>query len=209
MILRREAASVSSMRRRWPILLMVLLGGCVSEKPVMDPLDFLAAGVDPVEEADRVALQLGRAGYVVDRRVEGGGAVAIGARRLRDGASAVRLVTRRGVVLGLDAPDARHPERVAVRLPEGANFLRRELDGYHELPIEVVTHARCIAVLVVDGGGFVRELSRDENPHPNEGCYREEEPEADVPDDEVPELEEGEFVIDEVSSGSPDAPVWD
>jgi hypothetical protein len=177
--------------------------GCSTGNPVQDPLDYLVAGVDPTEEADRVALQLGRAGFVVDLRVEGGGAVALAARRLRDGATSVRLVTRRGVVLGLDAPDARHPERAAVRLPEAARFTRREMDGHVELPIEVISHVRCVAVIVVDAGGFIRELSRDENPHPNEGCYPEA-PEAPE-DDDAPELDEGDVIIDGASPGSPDA----
>src|SRR5690606_39168956 len=102
-------------------------------------------------------------------------------------------------------PDARHPERLLVRIPEGAKFSRREMDGYFELPIEVVTHVRCTAVIVVDAGGFVRELGRDENPFPNEGCY----PETPEPsaDDDAPELEEGDVIIDEASPGSPDARV--
>jgi hypothetical protein len=176
--------------------------GCSTGKPIQDPLDYLVAGVDPSEEADKVALQLGRAGYVVDLRIEGGGAVAIAARRLRDGATSVRLVTRRGVVLGLDAPDTRHPERAAVRLPETARFTRREMDGHVELPIEVISHVKCVAVVVVDAGGFIRELSRDENPHPNEDCY----PEVSESDDDALELDEGDEIIDAASPGSPDAP---
>jgi len=186
--------------------IVVLLASCAPSNPPFDPLDYLAAGVDPAEEADRVALQLGRAGFVVDRRLEGGGAVALAARRRRDGASAVRVVTRRGVVVALDAPDVRHPGRLAVRLPEAARFERRELDGYVELPVEVVSDVVCTAVVVVDAGGFVRELTRDENPHPNEGCYPEE-PETE--DDEEPALEEGDEIIDEASPGSPDAPASD
>jgi hypothetical protein len=184
--------------------LVVFAVGCGPERPVQDPLDYLAAGVDPVEEADRVALQLGRAGFVVDKRLESSGAVALAARRLRDGASAVRIITLRGVALGLDAPDPRFPERRAVRLLTGARFVRREMDGHLELAIEVITHVRCVAVIVVDAGGFLGELSRDENPHPNEGCYPEE-PEERLEDD-APELEEGDEIIDEGSSGWPDAP---
>jgi hypothetical protein len=198
-------ADLLPVARALPIAwLVALAAGCAPERPVQDPLDYLAAGVDPAEEADRVALQLGRAGFVVDKRLEGGGAVALAARRLRDGATAVRIITRRGVALGLDAPDPRFPERRAVRLLEGAGFIRREMDGHVELPIEVITHVRCVAVIVVDAGGFIGELSRDENPHPNEGCYPEE-PEESL-DDEALELEEGDEIIDEGSSGWPDAP---
>ena len=187
-------------------LLPLLLAGCAPARPVMDPLDYLAVGVDPSEEAERAAKQLGRAGFVVDQRVEGGGAIAIAARRRRDGATAVRVITRRGVVVGLDVPDGRHPARVAVRLPETARFTRGELDGHVELPVEVVSHVVCIAVLAIDAAGFVRELSRDENPHPNDGCYPDE-PEEE--DEEAPILEEGEEIIDGVSPGSPGAPAWD
>jgi hypothetical protein len=195
------------MRRRLRLLLLLgLVAGCQPSRPTQDPLDYLAAGVEPGEEADRVALALGRAGFVVDQRVEGGGAVALAARRRRDGATAVRVITRRGVVLGLDAPDARQPDRVAVRLPEQARFSRREMDGHVELPVEVITDIQCVAVIVVDAGGFVSELSRDENPHPNEGCYPEE---PDDSEDAELELEEGDEIIDEVSPGSPGAPSED
>lgn len=197
------------MRTRLGIaFLLVSVGAaCAKPRPVQDPLDYLVAGVDPEIEAERVALHLGRAGYAVDRRVEGAGAVALGARRLRDGATAVRLVTRRGMVLGVDAPDDRHPERRAVRLPEGAGFTRREMDGLFELPIEVLGRVRCVAVVLLDSGGFVRELTQDENPYPNEGCYPDEEDgEASEDELDVPALEEGDEIIDGGSPGSAGAP---
>src|SRR5690554_1653384 len=158
---------------------IAFLIGCGGPDFVQDPLDYLGVGVNPREEAERVAHQLGKAGYVVDRQIEGAGAIALEARRLRDGATAVRIITSRGIALAVDAPDRRHPARRSVGLGERPLFERRPSDGLSLLPIHVQMDERlCIAAILFDGEGFIRELTRDENPYMNEGCYPEPEAEA-------------------------------
>lgn len=183
------------------ICLALALSACRGPDFVQDPLDYLGVGVDPDEEAEKIALQLGRAGYIVDRRIEGADAIALEARRLRDGATAVRIITSRGFALAIDAPDRRHRSRRSVSLGERPAFERRHSDGLYLLPIYVQTDDRlCIATILLDGAGFVRELTREEDPHLNDGCY----PERVSEEDSEEDLEEGEGEAEEDALPSPE-----
>lgn len=193
------------------VLSLVQLSGCKGPGFIQDPLDYLGVGVDPNEEAEKVALQLGRAGYIVDRRIESPVAIALEARRLRDGATAVRIITARGIAVAIDAPDRRYRARRSVSLGERPAFERRQSDGLYTLPIFVQNEAqRCIATILFDSEGFARELTREEDPHPNEGCYPEvAPPEQDGEDDRTAEegfLDEGEprFDADGLPLGAED-----
>ncbi len=120
---------------------LVPLAGCGSARPLpgADALAYLHVGVDPSHEARRTIASLARGGYVESHRIAGPGFVALAFRR-RDGrATAVRIVTRLGVVLGLDGGEVEDPIGQAVGLldPPGG---RLDLDGDGRPEILLTVH---------------------------------------------------------------------
>ena len=127
-----------------------------------DPIDYLRVGVDPRDEAQSTRRSLSREGYDVHTVVEADDVFVLNALRPRDGATAVRVVTRAGIALGLDAPDRAHPARDRVEgLP--AEVSGRDLlgDGNLEVLLRVDGRDRaapCIAVVRIDAQGRAVEL---------------------------------------------------
>lgn len=91
------------MRAWWCALCLVACGPSVVplEEHVDRELSFLAVGVQPAEEARRVQASLRQRGLRVVRRLDGPNHQALWARS--DSASAVRVITRRGIVVAEDA----------------------------------------------------------------------------------------------------------
>ena len=100
------------------------ISACVQPTPKpFDPLSLLKARVDPQTEAKEVLEHLEAQGFAQRQRIDGEGYVAFDARR--PDASLVRVVTHRGTVLAIDAPDSRDEARVSVELLG----LQGDLDG--------------------------------------------------------------------------------
>lgn len=147
------------------------LVACASSPvPGLDPLRYFRAGVAPHREARRVVNHLEGAGYSVRKRIEGETFVALAFARPQDGASAVRIITRRGIAVALDAPTEGRPAagRVGLRAPRGDHH---DLDGDGRPEIAVRLHdARrertCVAVMRVLQDGRVVEMGLRRDPTP-------------------------------------------
>jgi hypothetical protein len=132
---------------------------CQKEQaPAQDPLDYLRVGVDPTEEANAIMEDLRRNGFEVVRRIHEASYVAFDA--VSGGESTVRVVSSRGVVLSLQAPDVRWPERLSVELSDGE---RPDFDRDGQRDVIVLMRERdrsCLAWAQVDARGFATEVFR-------------------------------------------------
>ncbi len=154
--------------------------GCRPEPPAYDPLHYLAIGVDPTAEAEVERRALVQRGYRLEARVDGRGFVALGARSLASGTSAVRIVTRNGVVLGIDAPIRDRPTWRRVELLErpGGVDLDGDPDGHPEVLVRVDDSHRpapCIVVVRVRSAsrGDAFEVPVDARAHGARACPEE------------------------------------
>lgn len=142
---------------------LVAAAACSEPAPAVDPLAFLRVGLDARAEADAVAAGFRRRGFTELRRITGDDHVALGfARRSPTRASAVRVVTDRGIAIALDAPNPRALDLAEVRLAEpvgpGGDI---DADGRSEIVVELVDETRprtCLRVLRVRPDGLVDEL---------------------------------------------------
>lgn len=135
--------------------------GCAkAETPVQDPLDYLRVGVDPREEAQVLIDDLQRSGYRVGRRLDESTYVAFDAARGPE--TLVRVVSPRGVVLSLEAPDVRWPERLWVELsPRPRPRPDFDGDGQRDVVVSIRERERtCLGWAQVDAQGFVSEVFR-------------------------------------------------
>lgn len=143
---------------RWWWLGLIL--GCASSPSpyqTFDPFDYVQAGVDPKEEARAVQKGLTDNGYYLGVRHEADTYVAMEASRGE--AWAIRVVTRRGIAMGIDVPNARAPDWRAVRLlrtPHGD----LDGDGFDELVVAVYAEddAPCLGLIRVATEGVVGEV---------------------------------------------------
>jgi hypothetical protein len=137
----------------------MLLVACAKQDPVVqDPLDYLRVGVDPKAEADAITRELGRNGFTLGLRFEEPGYVALDAVRGPD--AIVRVISSRGVVLSVQAPDVRWPERLSVELAPGPrpDFNR---DGQADVLVRLRERDRtCLGWVEVDSEGFAIEVFR-------------------------------------------------
>ena len=170
-----------------------MLGACATQEPIVqDPLDYLRVGVDPKTEADAIAEELGRNGFAIGLRFEEPGYVALGAERGPD--AIVRVISSRGVVLSVQAPDVRWPERLSVELSPGPrpDFNR---DGQKDVVVRFRERDRtCLGWLEVDAEGFAIEVFRPRAEWGEAPCVLEIDPtqprlvlEVDVPGSQPPD----------------------
>ena len=140
------------------ILSCACLVACAQPEPVQDPLDYLRVGVDPRLEADAIIEDLRAHGFAIGRRIDEHDFVAFDAMRGPD--SSVRVVTSRGPLLSIQAPDARWPERLWVELgPDPRPDFDR--DGRRDVVVALRERERtCLAWAQVDAAGFVSEVFR-------------------------------------------------
>lgn len=172
---------------RWPVLGCLALLSCAKAPgPAQDPLDYLQVGVDPREEAATLVDDLRRSGFQVGRRIDEKGYVAFDASS--NGESTVRVVSGRGVVLSVQAPDVRWPERLWVELaPDPRPDFDR--DGQRDVVVAARERDRtCLAWAQVDGAGFASEVFRPQTEWGERPCVIEIDPawprlvlEVDVP----------------------------
>jgi hypothetical protein len=140
---------------------IALLAGCASGPEPVRLEDWMRVGVDPAAEAARVAGTLRDAGFEVRQRAEGEAFVALAFAR-PDGRKAIRVVTRRGVVVALDSHEAdgvreRHG---AVRLVALDAERGHDVDGDGRPEVVVARDAdgaSCLAIvrLAADGRATV------------------------------------------------------
>ncbi len=144
---------------RYLLASLILLGACAKQEPVVqDPLDYLRVGVEPQAEADAIARELGRNGFTLGLRFEEPGYVALDAVRGPD--AIVRVISSRGVVLSVQAPDVRWPERLSVALAPGP---RPDFNGDGQSDVLVRFRERertCLGWVEVDSEGFAIEVFR-------------------------------------------------
>jgi hypothetical protein len=169
-----------------------LLLSCAQEAaPAQDPLDYLRVGVDPYEEADAMVGQLRRNGFQVGRRFDAPDYVAFDAAHAGD--TLVRVVSRRGVVLSLQAPDVRWPDRLWVELADDPN-VDFDRDGQRDVIVSLRERDRvCVGWAVVNEEGFAIEVVRPRAEWGDRPCITGVAPggarltlEVDVPDGTVP-----------------------
>lgn len=146
-----RAAALARALRLAGALLAAGCGGAGG--PSVPDAVLLPVGVDPAAEADRVAAGLARAGYAVVGRRTGDGWAAVA---LADGErSAVRVTTRLGVRVALDAGPGDTFDRLALfEPPAGRDDL--DGDGRPEIVLEARDRRfdrRCLRLLrVLDTG---------------------------------------------------------
>lgn len=174
------------------LIVVVLLLSCAKETaPVQDPLDYLRVGVDPVEEADAMIAELRRNGFEVVHRYDAPGYVAFDAAY--GGDTLVRAVSERGVVLSVQSPDVRWPERLWVELADEPR-LDADSDGRRDVVVSLRERDRvCLGWARIDENGFAIEVVRPPSEWGERPCVLEVEPggrrltlELDVPDAPVP-----------------------
>ena len=141
------------------ILGCLVFAACTKVEPsVQDPLDYLRVGVDPRQEAEAIIDDLRRHGFETGRRIDEEGYVAFDARS--GGDAIVRVVTSRGVVLSVETPDARWPDRLWVELAQDPrpDFNR---DGQRDVVVETRERDRtCLAWAEISPEGFASEVFR-------------------------------------------------
>jgi hypothetical protein len=144
-----------------PSCTALLLCACASTppSPFFGDERFLVLGVQPDAEAGALAEQLERSGYRIERTLRGQHFTALFALDGDGRPAKVRVVTRRGVALALDAREG-HAFSPGVRYVLLAPPLRdthdADGDGFEEVFVEQHTAAEapCILVYRVRDSGF-------------------------------------------------------
>ena len=161
---------------RWLNLGCLVLAACTKVEPsVQDPLDYLRVGVDPRQEAEAIIDDLRRHGFETGRRIDEEGYVAFDARS--GGEATVRVVTSRGVVLSVETPDARWPDRLWVELAQDPrpDFNR---DGQRDVVVATRERDRtCLAWAEISPEGFASEVFRPRVEWGDSPCVLEIDPE--------------------------------
>lgn len=144
---------------------LVLLTACGGGEPARDPRwQFLAVGVRPAAEADRVQQTLEGGGWSLVSRVEGRTFVAQTFANDETGESSARVVTRRGIVLALDVPPSESAQPIRLLEPPGGD---EDIDGDGNEEIVLARHdpahdRTCLGVVrVIAEGGFLRPVPED------------------------------------------------
>ncbi|MFW6050912.1 MAG: hypothetical protein ACODAU_07040 [Myxococcota bacterium] len=144
----------------WVLVLCAALGCGGEGAPPLEPAHYLRAGVDPDAEARAIEASFVRQGARRVGRVRGAGFHAL-SFEWPDGRTAVRVATRRGTAVALDAPAPGGPVRVALaeRVPSGQDL---DGDGRPEIAVRVVDErGSCLGLVRVLDGGLVREVAFD------------------------------------------------
>lgn len=143
------------------LVLCLVLGACAGREPRPDPLAMLELGVDARAEAAAVAESLARGGFTLRRRIDGADVVGL----VFDGpggATALRVVTKRGIALAIDeaAAEGGPARRLDLVAPGGA---ARDLDRDDRVELlvsvhDVLTEQTCLGVVRVARDGSAREV---------------------------------------------------
>lgn len=142
----------------------VLFTACHADPRVYDPLEYLSVGVEPVAEAEREERALEEHGFAITHRVDGRSFVALGAMAPRTHASAVRIITSRGIAMGIDTPLIDRPTWRSVVLLERESGHDLDGDGEVEVVVRVddsLRPAPCLVVIRVRERGDAFEVPID------------------------------------------------
>lgn len=147
-----------------------LLGCAPDPRPVRDPLDYLRVGADFEAEAAAFAGQLRDQGWTVEREQQGATFAALQATESER--ALVRVWSRRGLVVTIDAPAPEHWRRdVALAPPvEGPDL---DGDGQEEVVIGATDDAMdrgCFALVRIDAEGFAVEITPTYELLGGDGC---------------------------------------
>lgn len=158
------------MRRR-SALAFALLAACAPDpQPLSDPLDYLHVGADFAAEADAFAEQVRSEGWTLGRVQRGETFAALHARD--EERALVRVWSRRGLVLAIDAPSPEHWRRdVLLAPPIEATDL--DGDGHEEVVIGATDDAMgrtCFALVRIDEEGVPREVTPVYEELGGDGC---------------------------------------
>lgn len=135
-----------------------VLVGCRAPAAPLDDARHLRVGLDARAEADAIEARLRARGWVRVVRVEAPDAVGL-AMRGDEGRTALRVVTRRGLVLAVEAP-TESLERAEVGLIDAPTDL--DGDGFVELlpaATDAATERRCFAIARVLPDGSLVEVT--------------------------------------------------
>ena len=142
---------------RWIALAMLLLACGTTPLPIDDARHF-RVGLDARTEANAIEARLHDRGWETVVRVDGPDAVGL-AMRGDEGRTALRVITRRGVVLAVEAP-TESLERTEVGLIDAPPDL--DGDGFVELlpaATDAALERRCFALLRVLPDGSIAEVT--------------------------------------------------
>jgi len=163
------------------VAVFIALAGCGGEQEnaaITHDLGVLGGGVDPGIEAEAVATGLERSGYVIGTELEGQGWVAFDATHDRDGRTAIRVITRRGMAVVLDVPESERERGIALRRVTGiAELVVARADPAHD--------RECLVLLRVEDDGRVSQVPLELGRFGADACV---EAIQDVGSDERPEL---------------------
>jgi len=164
--------------RRVFALTFALLAACAPDpQPLQDPLDYLRVGADFEAEANSFAEQVQADGWTVERVQRGRTFAALQARE--EERALVRVWSRRGLVVAIDAPAPEHWRRdVLLAPPTDATDL--DGDGHEELVIGATDDAvgrTCFAIVRIDADGFAKEITPTYEELGGDGCVEGFEPE--------------------------------
>jgi hypothetical protein len=138
--------------------------GCGASRPaVPEAEERLFIGVDPQAEATALTDGLAQDGYGRTHRVEGEGWVAVAMSR-EDGASVVRLVTTRGVVVALEEGPSPLGHTRGVLDVEPAPPSGTDVDGDGTLDVVIArteSDRRCLLIVHLGEDGAASPLSLD------------------------------------------------
>ena len=157
---RRQLPASARMGRRSALLFALLFACAPDPQPAHDPLDYLRVGADFEAEADAFAEQVRSEGWTVERVQRGRTFAALQAHE--EERALVRVWSRRGLVVAIDAPAPEHWRRdVLLAPPTEATDL--DGDGFEELVIGATDDAvgrTCFAIVRIEPRASPRRSRR-------------------------------------------------
>jgi len=151
-------------------LLVFFLGcGASSPNPLAATATLLRLGLDPEREADALEESLVAAGLRRRLRIDGRTHSSLWMVRPGTSEAVVRVVTRAGIALGVDAPEQTGGRAVGLLDLHGDV----DGDGHEEIGVfadDPARDRRCIAVLRVDAQGRVHEVRLDTRSLQGDAC---------------------------------------
>lgn len=141
---------------------MLLCVACGGSPAAPDIMDYMRVGVTPRDEAEAVSASMDKDGWTLVTRVDGERVVALAFRMPGDARAAVRVITRRGVAIAMDAPSEAWSGDVFLDTSLGTTATDLDGDGNEEVVLgtgDVALLRRCMEVFHVVADGSVVPMS--------------------------------------------------
>ncbi len=165
------------MRRRFALAFALFVACAPDPQPLSDPLDYLHVGADFRGEADAFVTRIRSEGWTVERVQHGQTFSALQAHD--EERALVRVWSRRGLVIAIDAPAPEHWRRdVLLAPPSEATDL--DGDGHEEVVIGATDDAMgrtCFVLVRIGDEGFATEVTPGYEELGGDGCVEGFEPE--------------------------------